>query len=68
YSAGMASVEKHTIGISAYVEANYAEAGEAFSAKITALYREHPTRDDFGKDTILEEVLKNEKLMGYFNQ
>ncbi|MEM8585006.1 MAG: RNA polymerase sigma factor [Bacteroidota bacterium] len=58
----------HKSKISAYVQANYAEAGEAFSEKITALYREHPTRENFGKETLIKEVLENEKLMGYFNR
>ncbi|MEM6395150.1 MAG: RNA polymerase sigma factor [Bacteroidota bacterium] len=57
----------HKTKIANYVEANYAEAGEAFMAKITDLYRDHPTRDDFGKDIIIKEVLDNKQLMEYFN-
>ena len=56
----------HRNKIAQYVEANYAESGERFAAKITELYRDHPTREDFGKETLVREVLENDDLMGYF--
>ncbi|MEL7163238.1 MAG: RNA polymerase sigma factor [Bacteroidota bacterium] len=52
--------------IAEYVEDNYAAAGEAFIAKITDLYRNHPTREDFGKDTIVKEIIENDDLLGFF--
>ena len=58
----------HRHRIAEYVEANYAEAGELFAAKITELYRNHPARADFGRDTLIKEVLENEDLIGYFNR
>ena len=58
----------HRHRIAEYVENNYAEAGDLFAAKITELYRSHPTREDFARDTLVREILENDELMGYFNQ
>lgn len=35
--------------------------------KITSLYREHPTREEFDKQTVISEILDDEKLMRYLD-
>ena len=56
----------HRRRIADYVADHYAEAGAAFADKVTALYRDHPTREDFPKETIVAEVIGNRALMKYF--
>ena len=53
--------------IATYVSANYEESGEAFSRKYTELFRDHPARAEFDKQTAVTEILENEELMKYFN-
>ncbi len=57
---------KHKIG--AYVEAEYAQVSEAFHEKYTELFRAHPTKSDFGKETIIAEIIENEDLKRHFWQ
>ncbi|MFK7922064.1 MAG: RNA polymerase sigma factor [Bacteroidia bacterium] len=57
---------EHRDKIGTYVEAEYAQASEAFNEKYTELFRSHPTKNDFGKETIISEIIENEDLMRHF--
>jgi len=52
--------------IANYVEENYKEAREVFEEQYAALYREHPTKEDFDKDTIVKKILDDDGLLKYF--
>ncbi len=52
--------------VKGFVEENHAEALDDFSATYTKLFQEHPVKEDFDKDTIIKELINNEKLSGYF--
>ena len=54
--------------IANYVAENYAEVNDTYEAKYLELFREHPTRDTFDKETIVDELLKNDDLLSYFNR
>ena len=51
--------------IANYVAENYAEVNDTYEAKYLELFREHPTRDTFDKETIVNELLKNDDLLSY---
>ena len=53
--------------IAAYAVAHHAVAGEAFEEKYTELFRDHPARSEFDKQTAVTEILENDELMKYFN-
>ena len=49
-----------------FVEQNHAAALDDFTDTYTKLFQEHPIKDDFDKDTIVNELINNEKLTDYF--
>ena len=49
-----------------FVEENHLAALDDFSTTYTRLFQEHPVKDDFDKDTIIKELINNDKLSGYF--
>ena len=53
--------------IADFTERHYAVAGEAFADKYSELFRGHPARTDFDKQTAVTEILENEDLMKYFS-
>jgi RNA polymerase sigma factor (sigma-70 family) len=53
--------------IANYAIAEHENVMEAFDEKYTELFREHPTKEDFDKKTIIEGILNNSDLMKYFN-
>ncbi len=52
--------------INDFVVNNYARAGELFMDKYTELFRDHPAREDFGKETVISEIIENDDLMRFF--
>lgn len=50
-----------------YVEEEYQNLRDTVEDKYTALYRNHPTKDDFKKETIIDEILNDEDLINYLN-
>ena len=52
--------------IVAYVEESYEDLRVQIEDKVTKLYREHPTKEDFDKTTVINQILKDEDLMTYF--
>lgn len=52
--------------IAAYAVANHDIAGDAFEEKYTELFRDHPARAEFDKQTAVSEILENDELMKYF--
>ena len=52
--------------IAAFATEHHATAGEAFEEKYTELFRDHPARRTFDKQTVVAEILDNEELMRYF--
>lgn len=52
--------------IADYVVAEHQQVRETIIEKVTELYRAHPTRETFDKQTIISEVLKDDGLMKYF--
>ncbi|MEM7575228.1 MAG: RNA polymerase sigma factor [Bacteroidota bacterium] len=53
--------------IANYVTDNYEEASEAYEAKYLDFFRNHPTREDFDKSIVVQEILKNNDLINYFD-
>lgn len=49
-----------------FVVDNYAQAGELFMDKYTELFRDHPARENFGKETVISEIIENDELMRFF--
>jgi RNA polymerase sigma factor (sigma-70 family) len=52
--------------IADYVTATYEAAADQVEAKYTQLYRNHPTKEDFNKETVIDQVLNDDELMKYF--
>lgn len=53
--------------IADYVEAEHEHWREILFEKYNLLYRDHPTKEDFGKETIVTEILRDEDLMKRIN-
>ncbi len=49
-----------------FAEENHEEALDDFTTTYTKLFQEHPVKEDFVKDTIINELINNDKLSGYF--
>ena len=56
----------HRHKIADYVEEEYKTASDTVAEKYQALFRSHPTKEDFSKATIMEEILNDDDLMRYF--
>ena len=54
--------------IADYVEAQHSNVKNAFEDKFTELFREHPAKDKFDKETVVSDILKDENLMQYFSK
>ena len=52
--------------IADYVAKNYRQVADTVDEKYTELFRQHPAKDDFSKETIIHELLENEDLMKHF--
>ncbi|OJJ20190.1 RNA polymerase subunit sigma-70 [marine bacterium AO1-C] len=52
--------------IVAYAEESYEGLMDQIEGKITELYRDHPTKEDFDKTTLIDQILKDDDLMSYF--
>ena len=52
--------------IADYVTENYQEVADTMNEKYTELFRQHPAKDDFSKETIMNELLNDDELMMYF--
>lgn len=53
--------------IADFVEAEYETLHDIVDEKYLFLFRQHPTRDNFDKQMIIDEVLQDEELMKRFN-
>ena len=53
--------------IAAYATEHHEVASEAFVEKYTELFRDHPARSEFDKQTVVSEILENDELMKYFS-
>lgn len=53
--------------IADFVLANYEDAQESFVEAYTDLFRDHPAKSDFDKETVVNKILDDDKLMGYFH-
>ena len=51
--------------IVAYAEESYEGLMYQIEDKVTELYRDHPTKEDFDKTTIVNQILNDEDLMTY---
>ncbi|AXT49930.1 RNA polymerase sigma factor [Aquimarina sp. BL5] len=49
-----------------FVEDTHEEALNDFTSTYTKLFQEHPVKEDFDKDTIINELINNDKLSAYF--
>ena len=56
----------HRHKIADYVEERLEEHRDLIQEKYTQLFRDHPTKEDFDKETILREILNDDKLMRHF--
>lgn len=50
-----------------FVAEEYQNVRNSFEDKFTALFREHPAKDKFDKETVVSEIIKDDDLMRYFN-
>ncbi|MEL6257330.1 MAG: RNA polymerase subunit sigma-70, partial [Bacteroidota bacterium] len=50
-----------------YVETEYENLKLSIEDKYTELYRNHPAKDDFEKETIIDEILEDELIMKHLN-
>ena len=50
-----------------FAEENHEEALDDLTTTYTKLFQEHPVKDDFDKDTIIKELINNDKLTDYFS-
>ena len=50
-----------------YVETEYENLRLSIEDKYTELYRIHPAKDDFAKETIMDEILEDELIMKHLN-
>ena len=70
----MGVLDKHTMQfnishrhqIADYVEEEYKEVVDTVEAKYATLFRSHPTKEDFSKTTIVDEILNDDTLMRHF--
>ena len=51
--------------IVSYAEESYEGLMEHIEDKVTQLYREHPTKEDFDKTTLVSQILNDKDLMTY---
>ena len=56
----------HKYKIADYVEEHLDEHVELVEKKYTELFRNHATKEDFDKETIISKILNDEKLMQHF--
>jgi len=49
-----------------YVEEHVEQAEESFDEQYTDLYRNHPYKEDFDKETVMSKILNNADLMRHF--
>ena len=52
--------------IANYVVANSEEVSDIIHEKYNILFRDHPTKEDFDKEMIVDEILGDEELMKHF--
>ena len=52
--------------IADYVAAHHEEVADRIDEKYTQLYRDHPTKEDFDKQTVIDQVLNDDELMRLF--
>ncbi|WKN44744.1 RNA polymerase sigma factor [Tunicatimonas pelagia] len=48
-----------------YVEEEHMNLMDSIEDKYVALFRQHPTREDFGEKTVIREILEDEDIMKY---
>jgi len=48
--------------IAEYVEANHEEVQEALDYRYIQFFREHPTKDDFGPETVISEIVNDKGI------
>ena len=48
--------------IAEYVEANHNEVKEALDYRYIQFFREHPTKDDFGAETVISEIVNDKGI------
>jgi RNA polymerase sigma factor (sigma-70 family) len=53
--------------IAEYVEANYDEARQTIDTKYINFFREHPSKDDFGAETVISEIINDKDLWRLLN-
>jgi len=49
-----------------YVEEHVEQADESFDEQYTSLYRDHPFKENFDKETVMSKILNNVELMKHF--
>lgn len=54
--------------IADYVEEQHGNVRNAFEDKFTELFREHPAKDKFDKETVVSSILNDENLMQFFSK
>lgn len=50
-----------------FVEAKHSEALDDFTEVYTDLFQEHPTKEQFTKETVIKDLINNKDLMKYFD-
>ncbi|MDB4286152.1 RNA polymerase sigma factor [bacterium] len=52
--------------ISNYAESVYEEVSDTLDKKYVDFYREHPTKEDFGSETVISKILNDKEMMRFF--
>ncbi len=53
--------------IADYAAAHQEDVADRIEDKYTQLYRDHPTKEDFDKETVVDQILNDEELMKHLN-
>jgi len=58
---------KSKVKLANYVEKNYEKASDDLHENYGDLFRNHPARENFDKETLIKELVKNSGWWDYFN-
>jgi RNA polymerase sigma factor (sigma-70 family) len=58
--------QPYTNKISNYVDSVYEEVSDVLDKKYVDFFRDHPTKDDFGSETVISEILNDKDMLRFF--
>jgi len=54
--------------IADYVTANFEAVGELYQEQYTDFFRDHPTREDFGAEQVVDQLLRKDGVLKFFER